>query len=546
MRVHNKRVLAVLFVIVLVLTSTLNYSVSFATDNTDRITHIRTNYNNTNYIDLEIKNGNQVALQWKLSDSSIDKIAMVIGDEALQTSICYSNNPNAASTVVRELGNNVSNQYLKIYVHRVNNGGAFWTITSNELFLLRDGAGYYFKKSDSFDSNILAVKYKLNPENYLDTSSVDPSIAKLSREICMGETDNYKKAHMIYYWVADNIYYDYDYLYDRKLTVNIDPVDVYNSRVAVCSGYSTLMVDLLRSQGIPSFLAICDSQNDNVWNFNIESIGHAYVEAWVNNRWIYMDPTWGSSNSYEYGIYERNDDLGVTETYFDTTIEYLSESRFILYRGDIELFDCNYNMTSEMMDWIAQQSIPRPSGWAEKEISAAKDNKLFDDAEISNYQAQIDRGNFCSLLMRMLRIRYGVSNNNDLLKRLGFSEDSNIKIFSDTSNSDVNAAAILGITQGVGDNKFDPGSKLTREQAATFLVRTANLIELTKTGTAINYTDLYNCSTWAQSSISEISTYLASYRVPVMQGVGDNRFDGKSPYTYEQSIITVYRMFTCD
>lgn len=136
--------------------------------------------------------------------------------------------------------------------------------------------------------------------------TADPQIQAQAQEITKGKTTDFDKAMAIHDWVASNVNYDTDAYLDKKFN-NVDykrkydALDVLNSgtpRTAICTGYSTLTVALLRASGIPARVqegllhydgppagATCD-------NFDSDNpLAHAWVEAYVNGDWMSMDVT---------------------------------------------------------------------------------------------------------------------------------------------------------------------------------------------------------------------------------------------------------------
>ena len=56
---------------------------------------------------------------------------------------------------------------------------------------------------------------------------------------------------------------------------------------------------------------------------------HAHAEAFVDGKWVVMDPTWDSNNKYENGEY--NYETSVIR-YFDATLEFLSYTHLLRQR----------------------------------------------------------------------------------------------------------------------------------------------------------------------------------------------------------------------
>jgi len=71
---------------------------------------------------------------------------------------------------------------------------------------------------------------------------------------------------------------------------------------AVCTGYASLTAALLRASGIPAQYVL--------GGVSFSDMGHAWLEAYVGNKWIIMDPTWGSGNKWEKG--EKTASPGLT------------------------------------------------------------------------------------------------------------------------------------------------------------------------------------------------------------------------------------------
>lgn len=91
--------------------------------------------------------------------------------------------------------------------------------------------------------------------------------------ILTNETKQYAKMKAILKWIRDNIRYDYN---------DQDAYSVFKNRVAVCQGYSNLMVAMLHTQGIKATV---------VTGFLANTGGHAWVYALADGTWYVADPT---------------------------------------------------------------------------------------------------------------------------------------------------------------------------------------------------------------------------------------------------------------
>jgi ABC-type antimicrobial peptide transport system ATPase subunit len=146
-----------------------------------------------------------------------------------------------------------------------------------------------------------------------------------------------------------------------------------------------------------------------------------------------------------------------------------------------------------------------------------------------NYQTSTTRDEFCRAAVNFLR-------------KYGYDVDSvTPKSFSDTTDKDIGIAAALGITSGTdtAKNLFSPDGTLTREQAATMLHNVMNVICKTAPTSGVVWTDAKDISSWAKEA-SDIM-----YSAKIMGGTSTTElvFSPKTPYTHEQSIITLVNLW---
>ena len=167
----------------------------------------------------------------------------------------------------------------------------------------------------------------------------------------------------------------------------------------------------------------------------------------------------------------------------------------------------------------------QPSSWAKDQVGLAIDAGIVPQALQSRYTDTATRADFCALVVALLE------------KYLGWELTAE-ETFTDTDDINVRKAATLGIVQGVGNGAFNPNGELTREQAATMLERTyrASLRYLQGSGTS-SFADSASVSSWAADAVAKMENS------GIMTGVGNNRFDPQGPYSREQSIMTMYRLY---
>ena len=178
------------------------------------------------------------------------------------------------------------------------------------------------------------------------------------------------------------------------------------------------------------------------------------------------------------------------------------------------------------------------SAWAADEVEKAVMAELVPEELQRQYTKPCTRQEFCQLVAAITQKRTGNTVQQLIVYRGG--TDSS---FTDTDNADVLACASLGIVNGVGNGRFAPDAHITREQAATMLVRAAGILDIRANREHTPFNDADRISTWAKAAVAEVSAMQTEDGAMVMQGVGSNRFAPSDPYTREQSIMTAYRLF---
>jgi len=162
--------------------------------------------------------------------------------------------------------------------------------------------------------------------------SDDPDIISLAHSIVKGISSDYEKARAIYNWVSGNVWYDWDCIGDKtKRGVN-SALETFQIRRGVCVGYSNLTAALLRAIGIPALVAAGHAVREGrVLNdfFDLSesfrNVNHVWTESYIDGRWVIMDVTWASNNTFRHGVYSRQ--RASSQAYFDIQLSDLSKSR---------------------------------------------------------------------------------------------------------------------------------------------------------------------------------------------------------------------------
>ena len=166
----------------------------------------------------------------------------------------------------------------------------------------------------------------------------------------------------------------------------------------------------------------------------------------------------------------------------------------------------------------------QPSSWAQEQVNAAVEAGLVPESLQFKYTQTATRAEFCALAV-------------ELYEKVTGSEITQRATFSDTTDVNVQKMAGIGVISGIGNNQFNPNGELTREQAATILVRLADALGRPLPEGAASFADNSSIASWALDSVGRAKAG------GIMDGTGNNTFSPQGAYTREQSIMTAYRLF---
>lgn len=201
------------------------------------------------------------------------------------------------------------------------------------------------------------------------------------------------------------------------------------------------------------------------------------------------------------------------------------------------------------------------SNWAAEDIiTAIRMGYLDDNPDVfgyqpavtdllgSDYTKAITRGQFAALAIRYYETLMGDITGEDYTIPVNSGDD----VFADsTGNTDMAKAYTLGILGGYNSapNRsgvyVGPNDNITREQAATMLTRLMEKLivafdSVGRTGWTVWYADNLpftdSIADWAYDGVRAV------YGVGAMTGTTGTTFSAKSPYTIEQSVVTLMRI----
>ncbi len=168
------------------------------------------------------------------------------------------------------------------------------------------------------------------------------------------------------------------------------------------------------------------------------------------------------------------------------------------------------------------------SPWAKDAVDKAEKIKLINTDNNYNYTSPVTREDFCELIYNYL-CNYTKENNTINIKNP----------FTDTDNAHIAILNSEGIINGKSPTEFAPNDYLTREEAATIIFRLINKTYKNWTTTDIyfEFADNTQISDWAMNGIQTLCN------IGIMNGVENNKFAPQNPYTTEQAVATLVRVY---
>jgi hypothetical protein len=124
---------------------------------------------------------------------------------------------------------------------------------------------------------------------------------ELTDKILAGQDGDSARVMVVYKWITENISYDYkSYMSGEPIRFQ-SPQRVFERRTTTCTGYSNLMVSMLKRAGIPA-TDVEGFTHDFTLGLDSTKLSsdHAWVAYKANGKWYLADPTWDAG---EIGIY---------------------------------------------------------------------------------------------------------------------------------------------------------------------------------------------------------------------------------------------------
>lgn len=139
----------------------------------------------------------------------------------------------------------------------------------------------------------------LRPSNYVPFAYGDSAVTK-SSQLCGGTSNDLEKVDRVYSWLVDNVVYDRAFA-DSNIPKGYvaDTEKVINQKKGICLDYAGTMAAMLRSQNIPTQVAVGQAGTAfHAWvNVYVTDVGWVYGAIYFDgSAWHRMDPTFAASS----------------------------------------------------------------------------------------------------------------------------------------------------------------------------------------------------------------------------------------------------------
>jgi hypothetical protein len=161
-----------------------------------------------------------------------------------------------------------------------------------------------FKKiTASGNTNNSQTQNKIKIIEYFNGVTIEEAVKSNSqidnkaRDLVKTEKTETMKAYLLYKWISENIYYDYDKanrIVNKLNDVKSGSIVAYESRKGICFDYSCLYVSMCRAVNLKVRLITGLGYSGLSWG------DHSWNEVYSReeNRWISVDATFGKASNY--------------------------------------------------------------------------------------------------------------------------------------------------------------------------------------------------------------------------------------------------------
>ena len=274
--------------------------------------------------------------------------------------------------------------------------------------------------------------------------------------------------------------------------------------------------------------------NANLWAIKLYDSGHRELKSYRAGEGGVPDVSPAAPSGESTKHFKTDRIPLIPGTYYIAVIPY-SQTEF-----------SNEEYVLKVLDEIGQDidtykyQYDKPSDWAEYEVGFAHAYGLVPDDYMQNFTSFITREEFCTLIIKFLEA-CGKKPVAEILTDLDKTIDYGA--FTDTGNINILSANALGIVNGRGGGIFDPIGSITREEAATMLMRLGHLTSISPNIQPLVFNDALKFHDWSADAVTYVSGCIDKRNNRVMNGYPDGEFHPADTYSREQAFMTIFRLY---
>lgn len=275
--------------------------------------------------------------------------------------------PFTNSSFSQSLNGYADGDYI-LSVATTNQSGYFDNGFYEFRVIIENGTSFFYKdfahENNAFSEGVLNTFIKYNDvTNTSYLGSGEQILKEASNQITSGCSTDYDKVKAIYLWVSKNILYTMD--------SSGDSLEVYNSKKAVCYGYSNLVTALCRAQGIKCYTVCGGSiigasylQEDPGDRYTGEGVGaHAWNAYYIDGKWRYCDATWAGGNLIWFAVASNYFSLRHYNLTIDTDLARDGDFGYFYVGGYFAVQSYTGNSTSITLPSYLDSQIVNSTGW---------------------------------------------------------------------------------------------------------------------------------------------------------------------------------------
>lgn len=201
------------------------------------------------------------------------------------------------------------------------------------------------------------------------------SINELVKFINNNFTETDQKIRAVYVWIAHNITYDVENIFEEKPN---NPI--LETRKGICQDYANLFKDIANAMGLETYTVQGYTKQNNaiVWQ------PHAWVVSKIEGEWYFFDPTWAAGFVEKGRFYRKLDDnyfKVVPQDFIKSHFPYDPFWQILIDPISPEEFDknistgkkmINHNFTNELYELNSLDEIEQ----LKKEVKRIQNNKI--------------------------------------------------------------------------------------------------------------------------------------------------------------------------